>query len=149
MLVILIVILVFMAFEIGNILALYFKPELKFVNGVGVFNAWKRSKEEDPPMYDFANYLVKWVAGSKIIFVLLLAVILIMGSDLMQIVALGTLILSTLTFYLKLYPLIRKMDKNDQITPKKYSITLALMILSFILVFSGAFGYSLFVYLQA
>ena len=143
----LVVILIFMALEIANILALYFKPELKYANGVGVFNAWKKSKE-DPSMYNFTNYLVKWVAGSKIIFILLLAAILVLGSDLLQIVSLGVLAVSTLTFYLKLYPLIRKSDKDGQITPKNYSITLALLILSFILVFTDGFVYSLIMYLH-
>ncbi len=142
-----VIVLVFMALEIANILALYFKPEIRWANGVGVFNAWKRSKE-DPPMHDFANYLIKWVAGTKVIFILLLAAILIWGSELMQIISLGVLIISTSTFYLKLYPLIRKMDKNGEITPKKYSLTLAIMILSFILAFSAGFIYGLVTYLR-
>jgi hypothetical protein len=146
--VILVVIIAFIAFEFVNILALYFQPDFKYANAVGVFNAWKKSKD-DPPMHDFVNYLVKWVAGAKIIFIFLLAAILIWGSELMQIVAVGSMIPSTLTFYWKLYPLIRKMDKNGQITPKNYSIVLAIMILSFILAFSAAFTYGLIVFLQA
>jgi hypothetical protein len=145
--VIIIIITVFLALEIANIMALYFKPEIRFANGVGVFKGWKNSKE-DPSMHDFVNYLVKWVAGSKIIFVLLLIVILILGSELLQVVSLGVLILSTSTFYLKLYPLIRNLDKNDQITPKNYSRFLAFMILGFILAFTAAFTYGLIIYLQ-
>ncbi len=145
--VIIIVVIAFLTLEIANILALYFKPEIRFANGVGVFNGWKKSKE-DSSMHDFVKYLVKWVAGTKIIFVLLLIVILILGSELLQIVSLGVLVLSTSTFYLGLYPLIRKLDKNDQITPKNYSKSLALMILVFILAFTAAFIYGLVIYLQ-
>ena len=142
-----IVLITFITLETFNIFVLYFQPTFKYANGVGVFNAWERSKK-DPPMYDFANYLVKWVAGSKVIFVLLLIVILVWGKDLVQIISLGALILATITFYFKLYPLIRKMDKNDQITPKGYSTVLALMILSFILAFTGAFVFGLIMYLK-
>ena len=142
-------IITFMALEVSNILALYFKPEFKYANGVGVFKTWKKSKE-DSSMYNFTNYLVKWVAGSKVIFVLLLAVILALGweNDLLLIVTIGALIPATMTFYFKLFPLIRKMDKDDQVTPKGYSIGLALMILGFILVFAGAFVFSLIMYLK-
>ena len=144
-----VVLIAFISLETANILALYFQPSFKYANSVGVFNSWEKSKV-DQPMYNFTNYLVKWVAGSKFIFVSLLVVILVLGweNDLLLIVSLGVLIPTTLTFYFKLFPLIRKMDKNDQITPKGYSIGLALMILGFILAFSGAFVYSLIVYLQ-
>lgn len=147
MIVIIVIIAVFIVFEFTNVLALYFQPEFRFANTVGVFEAWKRSKE-DSHMHDFVRYLVNWVAGAKIIFIFLLTAILIWGSELMQIIALGALIPSTLTFYWKLYPLIRKMDKNGQIKPKNYSIVLAIMILSFILAFSAAFVYGLIVFLQ-
>ena len=68
-----IVVTAFLVLELSNILVLYFKPEFRFANGVGVFNAWEKSKE-DTYMHSFVNYLVKWVAGSKIIFVALLIV---------------------------------------------------------------------------
>jgi hypothetical protein len=149
MIIIKVVIIAFMALEAGNIVVMYFKPEFKFANGIGVFNAWEKSKEE-PSMYNFTNYLVKWVAGSKIIFVLLLTVILVVGweNDLLLIVTIGALIPATMTFYFKLFPLIRKMDKNDQITPKGYSIGLALMILGFIIAFTTAFVFGLIMYLM-
>lgn len=43
---------------------------------VGVFNAWEKSKQ-NPEIHDFVKYLVYWVAGAKLIFLLLLTVILL------------------------------------------------------------------------
>jgi hypothetical protein len=133
-----IVTIAFMVLEFSNVLALYGKPDFKYANAVGMFKAWDKSKE-DPGMHDFVKYLVNWVAGTKLIFIMLLAVILIFGDDQTQLWALLALILSILTFYWKLYPLIKKMDKNDQIDPKNYSRTLGLMIFSFVLALSIAF----------
>ena len=147
MLVIEIVLYVFAAIELGNVLALYFKPELKYANAVGAFAAWKKS-EENPSMHIFVDYLVKWVAGSKLIFVLILPVIAILGSDLLQVITVGLLIIAVLVFYWKMFPSIRKMDKDDQIQPKNYSWILAIMILCFILAFTGTFVYGLIVLVQ-
>jgi len=132
----------FMVLEFSNVLALYGKPDFKYANAVGMFKAWDKSKE-DPDMHDFVKYLVNWVAGTKLIFIFLLAVILIFGDDKTQTYAMLALILSILTFYWKLYPLIKKMDKNNQIDPKNYSKTLGLMILAFVLTISAAFIVSL------
>ena len=128
----------FMVLEFSNVLALYGKPDFKFANAVGMFKAWDRSKE-DPEMHDFVKYLVNWVAGTKLIFLLLLVVILIFGDEKTQVYSMLALILSILTFYWKLYPLIRKMDKKDQITPKNYSRILALMIFTFVIALTVAF----------
>lgn len=137
-----IVTIAFIVLEFANVLALYGKPDFKFANAVGMFKAWEKSKE-DSDMHDFVTYLVNWIAGTKLIFIMLLAVILIFGDDRTQIYALLALILSILTFYWKLYPLIKKMDKNNQVDPKNYSRTLALMILGFIFALSVAFIVSL------
>ena len=66
----------FIIIELTNVLALYFNPETKKGNGIGVFNAWEKSKL-DPEMHNFVKYLVNWVAGSKLIFISLLIVILL------------------------------------------------------------------------
>ena len=137
-----IITIAFMVLEFSNVLALYGKPDFKYANAVGMFKAWDMSKE-DPDMHDFVKYLVNWVAGTKLIFIFLLAVILIFGDDKTQTYAMLALILSILTFYWKLYPLIKKMDKNNQIDPKNYSKTLGLMILAFVLTISAAFIVSL------
>jgi hypothetical protein len=69
-----VVILVFILVEASNVLALYFAPGSKYANSVGVFTAWEKSKQY-PEIHDFVKYLVYWVAGTKLIFLLLLAII--------------------------------------------------------------------------
>jgi hypothetical protein len=124
-----IILAVFLAMEFLNILALYFKPGSKKSNAVGVFKAWEKSKN-DPEIHDFVRYLVFWVAGTKVIFILLIIVIIIFGDPLTQSFSIIALIISIATFYWKLFPLIRKMDKGGQIEPKGYSIILGVMILT-------------------
>ena len=129
-----IVILAFMVLEISNVLALYFAPGSKYANAVGVFAAWEKSKQ-DPEIFDFVQYLVNWVAGAKVIFLLLLATIVIFADSNTQRMSLLALAIATSTFYWRLFPLIRKMDRQGQIEPKKYSNVLGVMIMLFI----GAF----------
>ena len=129
-----IVILIFIALETSNVLMLYFAPGSKNVNAVGVFSAWEKSKEH-PEIHDFIKYLVNWVAGAKLIFLLLLAVIVIFADLETQRMSLLALALTTLSFYWRLFPLIRKMDKNGDVEPKNYSIILGTMIFVFIVVF--------------
>ena len=132
-----IVILGFMLLEASNVLALYFKPGSKNANAVGVFSAWERSKQY-PEIQDFIKYLVNWVAGTKLIFLLLLGVIVFFGDLEMQQLSLIALGIATLTFYWRLFPLIRKMDREDQIRPKNYSIVLGVMIFTFVVLFGLA-----------
>ena len=98
MLAIKITIIVFMVLELSNIIALYFKPDFKFANAVGMFNAWEKTKE-DTGIHDFVRYLVNWVAGTKLIFIALLTVILIVGNNETLIYSLAALIASIITFY--------------------------------------------------
>lgn len=70
----------FLVLEAANVVALYFFPDSKYANGVGVFKAWEKSKS-DPEIHNFVKYRVNWVAGTKLIFILLLIVILYMGDD--------------------------------------------------------------------
>lgn len=129
-----IVMSLFVLLEISNVLTLYLKPGSQVGNGVGVFNAWEDSKENEDT-HDLIKYLVYWVAGSKLIFIALVIIIIIMGSFTMQLVSLAALIISVLSFYWKLYPLIRRIDKNNQLTPAGYSKTLGRMIAGFITFF--------------
>jgi hypothetical protein len=128
------VILAFIVMEFSNVLALYFAPGSKYANAVGVFSAWEKSKE-DPEIHDFVRYLVNWVAGSKLIFLFLLGVITLFGSSDLQRMSLVALSLATLSFYWRLFPLIRKLDQNGKIRPKNYSIVIGGMIFVFILFF--------------
>ena len=130
-----IVILAFIALESSNVLALYFFPGSKRANAVGVFSAWEQSKQY-PEIHDFVKYLVNWVAGTKLIFLLLLGVIVLFGDLSIQKLSLIALGVATLTFYWRLFPLARKMDRNGQVEPKNYSILLGGMIFVMVLLFA-------------
>ncbi len=129
-----IAIAIFAVIESLNILMLYFKPGSRMGNGIGVFDAWERS-EQDPVVHGLVKYLVNWVAGTKLIFVTLLIVIFFTGSETTKLFAVAALILSILTFYWRLYPAIRRMDREGIITPKGYSKTLFGMITVFLVGF--------------
>ena len=137
------IIIGFLLLETANVLALYFAPDSKLANSVGVFKAWENSKG-DPEQHNLVKYLVNWVAGTKLIFILLLVVILISADD-QSLVLTGTaLVISISSFFWRLFPLIRKMDQEDQIDPKNYSAVLGWMILAFILIFVVAILLSIF-----
>ena len=133
-----IVILSFILLEASNVLALYFAPGSKKANAVGVFAAWEQSKQY-PEIHDFVKYLVYWVAGAKLIFLLLLTAIILFGNIEIQRMSLLALGIATASFYWRLFPLIRRMDRNGQIEPKNYSAVLGIMIFVFIIVFLAAF----------
>jgi hypothetical protein len=133
-----IVILAFILLEFSNVLALYFAPGSKYANAVGVFTAWEKSKQY-PEIHDFVKYLVNWVAGAKLIFLLLLATIIIFADVDTQRMSLLALAIATLSFYWRLFPLIKKMDRNGQVEPKDYSIALGIMIFIFAATFGVAF----------
>lgn len=136
-----IVIIIFTILETMNIFMLYFTPGTSRGNGMGVFNAYDKSKL-DPEVYALVKYLINWVAGTKLIFVVLLIVILITGDSTIKIFSIIALILSISSFFWRLYPIIKKMDSHGQITPKGYSKTLGIMIGGFI----GVFFISLFIF---
>ena len=52
-----IAIIAFLILEATNVLTLYFFPGSKYANGVGVFKAWEKSKQ-DPEIHNFVKYLV-------------------------------------------------------------------------------------------
>lgn len=132
-----IVIIGFLIMESANVISLYFLPGSKFANGIGVFKAWEKSKQ-DPEVHDLVKYLVYWVAGTKVISILLLVVILLTAQGKSLIFAGAAMVVSIATFFWRLFPLIRKMDRSNQIEPKNYSATLGWMILGLILVFLAA-----------
>ena len=134
-----IIIVVFILLELSNVVMLYFAPGSKKANAIGVFDSWEKSKQY-PEIHEFIKYLVNWIAGSKLIFIFLLVGILIMGEREIQRVSLIALAVATLSFYWRLFPLIRKMDKRGEISPKNYSVILGIMIFIFITAFLiGAF----------
>lgn len=127
----------FIFLELTNVVALYAVPGTKRANAVGVFRAWERSKA-DPELHAFVRYLVYWVAGTKLIFLGLLALILWAGSPELQRMALVVLIAAISTFYVRLFPLIRQMDARGEIEPAGYSKTLAGLIAVFMLLLGAA-----------
>lgn len=132
-----IAIIAFIILETGNIMMMYFLPDSKMGNGVGVFKAWEKSKT-DPEIHYFAKYMVNWVAGTKVIFILLLIVFLVWGDDKTLPFVGVAMTLSIATFFFRLFPIMKDMDQKGQVDPKGYSKTLRWMILGMILVFSAA-----------
>jgi hypothetical protein len=112
-------------------------------NSVGVFKAWEKSKG-DPEIHNFVKYLVNWVAGTKLIFILLLIVILYIADEQTLVLTSAALVISITSFFWRLFPLIRRMDHDGQIDPKNYSAVLGWMIFAFILVFLTAIIFSVF-----
>ena len=135
-------ILIFIVLESLSVLTLYFNPDSQKGNGIGVFNAWEKSKS-DPETHQLVRYLVNWVAGTKLIFIALLLVILFTAGETTQLLTVVALIASISSFFWRLFPIIRSLDKNDQITPQGYSRTLAIMITSFLGLFIIALIWSL------
>ena len=129
-----IVITIFIFLETGNIIILYFLPDSKLANGMGAFKAWEKSKE-DPEIHDLTSYLVNWVAGTKLIFIGLLTVLLFTADQSGLLLTAGVMALAISSFYWRLFPLIRKMDREGQVEPGNYSKTLGWMILGFIALF--------------
>jgi hypothetical protein len=138
-----IALLIFTVLECLNVIILYFFPQTDKGNAVGIFNAYEKSKE-DPEVHALVKYLVNWIAGTKLIFIGLLVVIMIYGDRHLQMISTAVLILTIATFYWRLYPMIRGMDKREELTPQGYSKTLGIMILSFILVLVAALLWTYF-----
>ncbi len=124
-------IILFAVIETLNIGILYFRPGTRVGNGMGVFNTYRKS-EADPETRELVRYLVNWVAGTKLIFVSLLVVIVLTGSQTTKALAIVALILSIASFFWRLFPAIVRLDRDGQITPRGYSRTLGIMIACFI-----------------
>lgn len=136
-------IFIFILLESLNVLTLYFRPGSQIGNGLGVFNAWEKSKT-DPEIHQFVRYLVNWVAGTKLIFIALLLVILFTAGESTLLLTMVAMIASISSFFWRLFPIIKSLDKENHITPHGYSRTLAMMIAGFISIFSVALAWSLF-----
>lgn len=131
------VLIFFIMLELANVLVLYLSPGSRRGNSVGFFKAYEKSKN-DPEVYALISYLINWVAGTKLIFIVLLIGIIITGSPESKVFSVIALIFSIMTFFSRLYPGIKQMDKAGQISPKGYSRTLGIMIGCFIGIFAAA-----------
>ncbi|MEM5947492.1 hypothetical protein WKV44_02940 [Spirochaetia bacterium 38H-sp] len=127
----------FVAMELANTIILYLKPEFKYGNSMRAFCAWEDSKKEEKTKL-FAKYLVNWVANCKLIFIALLIVVANTGSEQTKIYTIIVTIFSIAVYFITLHPIIRKLDRMGEIRPKGYSVTLAITIAAFIVVFSLA-----------
>ncbi len=127
-------IICFVVMELANVLILYFKPDFRKGNGVAVFKFWEKSKQVEE-YHLFAKYMKNWVAGCKLIFIVLLLVILFNGTETLKLYAVMVMILSIASYYYGLDPIIKKLDEMDEIQPKGYSKTLERMITGFVCMF--------------
>lgn len=132
-----IALIIFVVLETLNVWLLYKMPGLTRGNAVGVFKAFGKTRE-DPGVAAFVDYLICWVAGTKLIFIVLIIGVLIAGSPEIKVYSGIALVFSIMTFYSRLYPALKRMDNDGQLDPKGYSRTLAIMIGGFILVFAVA-----------
>jgi hypothetical protein len=128
-----IVISIFVFIECLNVLVLYIKPDFKMGNSIGVFNQYQSLKDNE-----FVSYLINWVAGSKLIFIMMGIVSVAFGDQRVHLFSTIALIISILSFYWRLFPTIKKLDAIGEIKPKGYAKTLNLMILSFLSMFAIA-----------
>ena len=128
-------IIIFCVMELWNVLILYFMPDSRLGNGVAVFDHWNDIKE-NKALNLFSHYMTYWVAGVKLIFIFLLIVVLLTGTETTRVLAVVAMILSIATYFWKLHPIIKKLDKMGKITPKGYFKTLGLMITVFLIMFS-------------
>ena len=117
----------FLLLETANVVALYVRPDTQRFNAVGVFVGWQDSRS-DRDTHDFVRYLVFWVAGTKLIFIALWLVILLTAGPVTQVAASAVMIPAIATYYWRLHPLARDLDRRGKLQPRGYSTTLAVMI---------------------
>ena len=110
-------------------------PDFPHGSSLSAFKGWQVSQKNENTRL-FANYLVKWVANCKLIFVVLLFVIVLLGSDTIKIFGVAASILSIGVYFITMHPIIKKLDNLGEINPKGYSKTLAIMIAGFMLMFA-------------
>lgn len=137
MTVIIVVLAAFALLETLNIVLLYGMPGSKMGNAVGVFRAYRKA-QQDPEVAALVSYLVKWVAGTKLIFVALIVVIIASAGPQTQLSAAIALVVTIASFYLGLYPILRRMDMRNELEPRGYSRKLGLMIGGIMVAFTAA-----------
>lgn len=124
----------FLVLESANVAALYFAPGSTRFNAVGVFAGWTDSTA-NADLHEFVRYLVFWVAGTKVIFIALWLVILLVGEPRTQLLASIVMVPAIATFYWRLFPIVRRLDSRGLVHPSGYSTVLGAMIAGFIVAF--------------
>lgn len=127
----------FIIMETANVLILYFAPDVKRGNGVAVFNHWEIAKM-DEASHLFALYMTNWVAGTKLIFIVLLVVILLTAGESTKFFSIVVMVASIASYYWRLHPIIKKLDQKGHITPSGYAKTLGVTIAVFIIMFAAS-----------
>ncbi len=130
-------IIIFIILESANVTILYFFPNSKKGNGVAVFAQWEKSKQNENE-HLFTQYMTYWVAGTKLIFICLLFIILLFGNETTKISAVLIMILSIATYFWKLKPIMENLDAKGEIIPQGYSKILNYMIIGMMSMFSVA-----------
>jgi hypothetical protein len=129
----------FALIETLNVIVLYARPDSTIGNAVGVFRAYSKT-QGDPVTREFVNYLINWVAGTKLIFIALIIAIILTAPPETAVFSVVALVVTIPSFYLRLFPILRRIDARDELEPQGYSRTLALMIGGFITAFVVALG---------
>ncbi len=129
-----IAILIFIFLETMNVIILYHKPWFKYGNSMFSFKTWERLKTDEESIL-FLRYLVNWVANSKVIFIMLLSVMLFTAEDITKLWSVIILAVTTCVYFLKLHPIVKKLDAMNVVQPKGYSKTLFRMISGIIAMF--------------
>ena len=127
-----VVVIGFLLLEISNVFVLFFTPNSRQVHGMGMFPAWEKSKS-DPDVHNLMRYLTLWVAGSKLILIALLIVILVWGGKQLTLIVGFALAVSMLPFYWGLFPAMKKIDERNQVEPQGFSMRLGFTITVLIL----------------
>lgn len=112
-----IAILIFVVMELSNVLVMYFKPDFKYANSMAVFKQWAESQQDEKQRL-FVKYLVNRVADCKLIFIALLLVVVFFANEQVKIFAVVAMIVSIAMYFVSLHSIIRKLDKQGQITPQ-------------------------------
>ncbi len=132
-----IVLLIFIALETANVLIIYLNPDFKYGNGLSVFRQWEELRKEESSGL-FVKYMANWVAGCKVIFIALVLIIVFTADEFTKICTVAALVPTISLYYIKLHPIIKRIDDMGQLRPQGYSKTLVFTISGFVLMFVGA-----------
>ncbi len=127
-------IIIFVVLELLNVTLLYYKPDFEHGNSMAVFKNFIYPINESVNLFN--RYMVNWVGNSKLIFIALLVMIVIMGEDDMLVVTNMLLVIMIGAYFTRLAPIMKELDNGDHLTSKGYSKQLNLTILIFMLMFT-------------
>jgi hypothetical protein len=121
--------LIFVVIETLNMLELYFMQDQCVFNGISCFSAWDKTRH-DPEVHELIRYLVNWVAGMKLIVIALVLVLVIAAPDATLITAALALSVTIASFFWRMFPMLRQMDRQGHVGPRGKSRMLLIMIMA-------------------